>query len=140
MVSVGTVLVALISAGSADAHKISKERVHQVSTRLVQDLCNRDRTCTSVEVEPCHREAKHIARCNVHYFGEDRRSPYKCRWVFEWSINEGSNRLHLSRRVFENTFKCRRQSGAQSLRPSQSGEAPGVDGDLGPAIRTLGVG
>ena len=109
---------------AADAHKISKSRVERVSHRLVKDLCQSDPTCLGVEVEPCHRKSKHVARCEMHYFGEDNIGKYDCHWEDEWEIKEGSHRLHWNPRVFENTLVCRRGSGGHFRGADGSQERP----------------
>ena len=117
------------SPGTAEARKIDLGRVQHVSHRVVKGLCEDDNTCKGFDVEPCERKAKRVARCKVHYFGEDNVGPYDCHWIFEWSIRKGSNVLHLSRRVFENTFRCRNGSGGHfRAAPSTGAPRPDVQG------------
>ena len=105
------VLVAAVAVfapvGLADAHQIDRDKARKVSDDLARSVCRDDNTCYGVFVEQCSKPTPHKARCKVHYWGEDFRGPYDCHWIDQWKVARDSNRVTWSRKVFNDTFKCR---------------------------------
>ena len=106
---------ALVFAGTAGAHSLTKERAHKASLRGAEKHCENDGPeCDSFGADNCQRppgsghRRRHKVDCDVFLSGIDGEGAWTCRWVDRWSISNQSDRLRWSQRRYDETFECTR--------------------------------
>jgi len=117
---IGLVVIASL-APSAEGHQIDRNKAQKVSFDFAWDVCKDDNTCYGIVVEVCKKPSAHVARCKVHYWGEDSAGPYDCEWIDQYRLSRNSNRATWSEKVFNDTFTCYADWGGHDEEPMRSG-------------------
>ena len=110
------ILASLCFAAAATAHVLKVSRAHNNSKADARAVCDSDplpgTDCTGAGVDRCKRLSAHRVRCHsyntfvVTQSGPELGNTVRCSWWDDWSILEGSSRLHWSQKVFKQTLDC----------------------------------
>jgi len=103
---VAAFVAALAAAATVSAHHIDATKVQKFDLEITRGTCKYDPTCYGVVVEPCQTPSAHVARCKVHYRGEDLIGPYDCEWIDQFKLERNSNKMTWNQRVFKQTYTC----------------------------------